>query len=490
MIQHQPYMHMGNSWRFPVCLVGRQLKPINNLILNKMKNIGILSVLIIVSLISFSCQKVSENVTVSGTIKGLEKLNKKVPSHVYLHHGFIHESIPIQKDGSFQKEIPLSEPVYCSITIGKMQQQVILLKPGENLEVFVDFNKPLEEALSCGGTLGEYANKLIEIEKPLKKKYLYQLYTEDEYIAEIEALKANVLAMVDTLISDADLRRQQIIRVENDIRIKYQNYRKEILSIYKDRVLSDKFKSKIKDLKMDDMEAFNYSMDFRRYVLRDIYDTLYYKYYKHNGECYGKAGISAISKLKNDLIKDHVIVSSRLSMLRSDVRKEAYEFLISNATDPRAKQIVEEAYQQIAPGKKLESFTYKSYDGKMVSLEDFKGKYVYIDIWASWCAPCIRQMPYLDTIEQKYHGRNIEFVSISVDDLRNTDKWREKIENLNLNGIQLISDQRTNSPFLEQFGVKSIPHFLLIGPDGHLVDGYAPRPSNPKLIEVFDGLGL
>ena len=490
MIHHQPYMHMVTSRKFPVYQIGGHFKPMIQIIINKMKNIVILTVLIVLSLLNFSCQKVSENVTVSGTVKGLEKLDAKVPSHVYLYHGFIHESIPIQKDGSFQKEIPLSEPVYCSITIGKIQQQVILLKPGENLEVFVDFNKPLEEALSCGGTLGEYANKLIEIEKPLKKKYLYQAYTEDEYIAEIEALKANVLAMVDTLISDTDLRRQQIIRVENDIRIKYQNYHKEILSIYKDRVLSDKLKSKIKDLKMDDIEAFNYSMDFRRYVLRDIYDTLYYKYYKHNGECYGKAGISAISKLKNDLIKDHVIVSSRLSMLRSDVRHEAYEFLISNATDPRAKQIVEETYLQIAPGKKLESFTYKSYDGKMVSLDDFKGKYLYIDIWASWCAPCIRQMPYLDTIEQKYHGKNIEFVSISVDDLRNTDKWREKIENLNLNGIQLISDQRTNSPFLEQFGVKSIPHFLLIGPDGHLVDGYAPRPSNPKLIEVFDGLGL
>ena len=55
-------------------------------------------------------------------------------------------------------------------------------------------------------------------------------------------------------------------------------------------------------------------------------------------------------------------------------------------------------------------FEYVSIDDKKVKLSDFKGKYVYIDVWATWCGPCRAEIPHLKKLEEHFHGKNIEFV--------------------------------------------------------------------------------
>ena len=67
-------------------------------------------------------------------------------------------------------------------------------------------------------------------------------------------------------------------------------------------------------------------------------------------------------------------------------------------------------------------FTQNDPDGKPVKLSDFKGKYVYLDIWATWCGPCRAEIPFLKKVEEKYHGKKIEFVSISIDEMKDHQK--------------------------------------------------------------------
>ncbi|WP_232758881.1 TlpA disulfide reductase family protein [Flavobacterium sp. ALD4] len=68
------------------------------------------------------------------------------------------------------------------------------------------------------------------------------------------------------------------------------------------------------------------------------------------------------------------------------------------------------------------SFDCDNYYGGKTKLEDFKGKYVYIDVWATWCGPCLAEIPSLKKIEEKFHDRNIAFVSISNDKLEDIEK--------------------------------------------------------------------
>ena len=139
-------------------------------------------------------------------------------------------------------------------------------------------------------------------------------------------------------------------------------------------------------------------------------------------------------------------------------------------------------------GNPSPSFAYENHKGGVTKLEDFKGKYVYIDVWATWCGPCRAEIPFLKKTEEKYHGKNIEFVSISIDKLKDKDKWRAMVDDKQLGGVQLFADNDWNSQFVKDYGINGIPRFILIGPDGNIVNANADRPSSADLDKVLSEL--
>lgn len=137
---------------------------------------------------------------------------------------------------------------------------------------------------------------------------------------------------------------------------------------------------------------------------------------------------------------------------------------------------------------KAPSFEYLNHAGGKMKLEDLKGKYVYIDVWATWCGPCRAEIPSLQKIEEKYHDKKIAFVSISVDAEKDFEKWKTFVKDKNLGGVQLYADKSWNSDFIKAFAINSIPRFILIDPNGNVVDADAARPSNPNLQVQLDKL--
>ncbi len=147
-------------------------------------------------------------------------------------------------------------------------------------------------------------------------------------------------------------------------------------------------------------------------------------------------------------------------------------------------------------GKPSPIFTnYENYNGGTSSLKDFRGKYVYIDVWATWCGPCKVEIPYLKKLEQKFHDKNIEFISISVDDARRSGTmakaykaWRAMVKDKNLTGTQLITGNGWDVDFVKDYKINGIPRFILIDPKGNIIDPDAPRPSSPELNEILETL--
>lgn len=146
------------------------------------------------------------------------------------------------------------------------------------------------------------------------------------------------------------------------------------------------------------------------------------------------------------------------------------------------------------PSPKFKDYT--NFKGGKKSLDSFKGKYVYIDVWATWCRPCIQQIPFFKTLEKEYHGKNIAFISISTDESRRSGgswdaaekKWRNFIKSKQLTGIQLWAG--SDNSFQQAYQINSIPRFIIIDPQGNVVDANAPRPSDPRLKKVFNSLAL
>ena len=91
--------------------------------------------------------------------------------------------------------------------------------------------------------------------------------------------------------------------------------------------------------------------------------------------------------------------------------------------------------KELKEGDQAPTFKYLDINGKEVSLSDLKGKYVYIDIWATWCGPCTGELPHLKELEKKMHGKKIVFVSISCD--KDKAAWEKMVKEKGLEGVQL-----------------------------------------------------
>lgn len=142
-----------------------------------------------------------------------------------------------------------------------------------------------------------------------------------------------------------------------------------------------------------------------------------------------------------------------------------------------------EAKRYAIVGRPFPNVKLLDINGKEVGFDTFRGKYVYVDVWASWCAPCIKEIPYIKQLEQELAGR-VTFVSISAD--TNAEAWKRKSAQLDLHGNQLLS---SDGQLMRSLNIASIPRFLLYDPSGNLHDIDAPRPSDPKTRPLLESLG-
>ncbi|TCC89337.1 AhpC/TSA family protein [Pedobacter frigiditerrae] len=140
---------------------------------------------------------------------------------------------------------------------------------------------------------------------------------------------------------------------------------------------------------------------------------------------------------------------------------------------------------QSLPGEPSFDFTLVDTAGKQYTLTDFKGKLVYIDVWASWCGPCIAEMPSLKALRAQYQKNdNVIFISVSIDD--NYKKWVEKGLTVHKpEGLQLWAKNGFDSSFAKDYKITTIPQFMLIDGQGLIVDLNAPRPSDIKKISLL-----
>lgn len=122
-------------------------------------------------------------------------------------------------------------------------------------------------------------------------------------------------------------------------------------------------------------------------------------------------------------------------------------------------------------------------DGNTVDFSSFRGKYVYVDLWASWCGPCCKEVPFLQKLEKELSDSNVIFVSISCDS--STAPWLKKMQQLSMHGNQLID---TTGDLNRKLNIRGIPHFLIYDPQGNLHTYNAPRPSSSQILPLLRSL--
>ena len=138
------------------------------------------------------------------------------------------------------------------------------------------------------------------------------------------------------------------------------------------------------------------------------------------------------------------------------------------------------------PGMPAIEFTYPDKDGKEVSLSDFLGSVVYVDVWATWCGPCRAEMPFLHELEAEYSDKNVTFLGVSVDVAKNKQAWLDMMADKDLKGVQIFADGW--SQITEDYAINGIPRFMLFDTQGNVSNLDAYRPSSDEIRPALDAL--
>jgi thiol-disulfide isomerase/thioredoxin len=154
----------------------------------------------------------------------------------------------------------------------------------------------------------------------------------------------------------------------------------------------------------------------------------------------------------------------------------------------RAQQLAsikKERRMLTAKGKAAPDFMLADSVGKQYALKDFAGKIIYLDVWASWCRPCVGEIPdYKKLVEKFKRQENVVFLSASIDNTK--EDWIEKgLRKHNPPGLQLwVGKGGWNSEFVKTYYVSGVPLYVIIDKQGKIFNFNAPRPSSGAEIET------
>jgi thiol-disulfide isomerase/thioredoxin len=120
-----------------------------------------------------------------------------------------------------------------------------------------------------------------------------------------------------------------------------------------------------------------------------------------------------------------------------------------------------------------------------VSLSDFVGSVVYVDVWATWCGPCVAEVPHLIVLEEDYQDENITFLGVSVD----TDSlaWTSFIDEKGMHGVH-VNTGAWRTHLMDDYAINGIPRFMVFDQEGKVVDLDAPRPSSEEIRPLLDSV--
>lgn len=195
--------------------------------------------------------------------------------------------------------------------------------------------------------------------------------------------------------------------------------------------------------------------------------------------------IYVMDALRMEILRGQLVgVKERLEHIRPLIKNLQNQKILDEM--PGQIQKAEERYKMTLPGTDLSAHSFTNQTGQIVSLGDFKGKYVFIDLWSTGCNPCVGEIPYIKEMEHRFAGTPIVWVSISLD--LKEKEWKDFMVKNNMKGVQLLAEKGFKHPFFQQIGLGGIPHFLLLDKEGKVVDYNTLRPSNPVLGELLNTL--
>ena len=182
-------------------------------------------------------------------------------------------------------------------------------------------------------------------------------------------------------------------------------------------------------------------------------------------------------KATRDYLKFHIL-RSRINWTGVINKTDLEDFEGINP-NPNYLKVIRGKFSQIPKSLReemiLPNYTFFDKNDEEKNLNDFRGKILYIDLWATWCTPCLEMQPYFNALSKDFENEKdeIEFIGISLDRELDKGKWKKLIKRRKLEGTQLIAMDAFKSEICKDLKVTMIPRFIIVGRDGELIQSQA-----------------
>jgi len=406
-----------------------------------------------------------------------------------------------KKTGSFLDTVRIDRDGYYTLVTNKVPVNLYLSKT-ENTGLVFDYKN--SKLINFEGAHANINNYFVQKRQKFSEIIVSanQLFSleEDKFLEKMDEYKD---ALTELSISNnlpTDFLKHEVRNIDYEYIRNLGNYQDfySTLTDDKDFKVSEDFPNPLENFNFSSDDDYMNSFSYRKVLGKELHEIASKK--NKEGEDFYLTHLETIQTEVNDtLVKNDLLYqSAKNSITYTDNLKEFYNKFMAYSSNKSHKKEISSTYNSlktVAKGQEAPKFfDFENYNGGTTSFNDLlgKGKYLYIDVWATWCGFCKKEIPLLKRLEEEYHGKNIEFVSISVDEKNKKEKWRQTIVDREMTGIQLFSGKKQEDlEWAQKFLIKGLPKFILIDPDGKIVNPNAPAPSEgEKLINIFDGLGI
>ncbi len=410
-------------------------------------------------------------------------------------------------DGKFELKLAFDKAGYFTFAHGN-ETSSLFLEPGDQVKLKLD-PAQFDETIQLTGKGAEESNYLFSkylMDEELWANYkdVYSLKTTAflQKADEIHtAMKANLGKVSKASKLNAEFlskEQQELAYNAANTKLQYPEYHKFFTKNDPEQ-LGEDYLDFTKGMNFNDeslIDDNNYNTLLSNYI-----SFVFFQKLMANGQSAdenpGKALLVKFDVLQQKITNKTIQENLMYKMLSSYISYEGVDgvetplatFNKSNADQARKDKLNKlfAKASTLAKGQPAPSFSYPDIEGSNISLETFRGRYVYIDVWATWCAPCLKELPHLEELQKTYKGnRNIAFVSISID--QNKDAWRKMVTEKKMKGFQLIGDKAWASQICDDYMIQGIPRFILIDKEGKIINQNAPRPSSDELTDILADL--
>ena len=237
-------------------------------------------------------------------------------------------------------------------------------------------------------------------------------------------------------------------------------------------------------------------LNYQDYVFHKTQDLFDRSLKKQGTTIEGKDYINRMYAFAESILKGEILEYYHYKFLFEGMSRDglnnyidAYQKFIASSSNKAYKNSLAAEYQRLFPlitGSKAPDFQLKTIDGNVISLEKLKGQVVFIDFWASWCGPCLKESPFAKKLKDHFKNQpGVAFVYISLDE--DESSWKAMVKKQGLEGIHLYSPGM-NSQLAQAYAILEIPRYVLIDKKGNIVEANMTRPSDPATIKRIEAV--